>query len=114
MSKVEYGQITVLSTGNKLPILSDSTLSVERVVLFMTNTTGEVAAGYYDSSATFTGSSAYQDENTTKALTYYRNVSGVKTKIFECTVTSLSVGEFTINVTTCVGSNSLKFVAFGS
>lgn len=114
MSKVEYGSITVLSTGNKIPILNDDTLSIERVVLFVANTTGETSAGYYDSSVTFTGSSAYGDENLTKTITHYRNISGTKTKVFEALVTNLDVGEFTINVTTWTESTSLKFVVFGS
>lgn len=114
MSKVEYGQITVNSTGNEIPILDDSTLNIERVVLFVSNSSSEVSAGYYDSSVKFTGSSAYQDSNTTKTLTHYRNIGGVKTKVFEATVTYLDIGEFGISVTTCTAQTSLKFVAFGS
>lgn len=114
MSKVEYGQITVVSTGNKIPVLDDSTLEVEKVVLFIGDSSTEVSAGFYDSTCTFTGSAKYQDENNTKALTHYRTIGGVKTKVFECTVTYLDTGEFGINVTTCTTSTSLKFVVFGS
>lgn len=114
MPKVEYGSITVLSTGNKIPILNDDTLDIERVILFVASSSTEASAGYHDSSVDFTGSSAYGDENLTQTITHYRNISGVKTKVFEAVITSLDVGEFTINVTTCTQSTSLKFVAFGS
>jgi hypothetical protein len=114
MAKVEYGSITVNSTGNKIPILSDTTLVVERVVLFIASSSSETSAGYYDTSATFTGGSAYGDENDTKTITHYRNVGGVKTKVFEGIVTNLDTGEFTVNVSTLTQSTSLKFVVFGS
>lgn len=114
MAKVEYGSITVGSTGNKVPILSDSSLVVERVVLFIASSSTETSAGYYDGTVTFTGSAAYGDENDTKTITHYRNIGGTKTKVFEGVVTSLDTGEFTINVTTCTQSTSLKFVVFGS
>lgn len=115
MAKVEYGQITLLNgySGNAMPVLSDSTLDIKRVVLFIANSATEASAGYYDSSVTFTGSSAYQDENVTKTITHYRNVSGTKTKVFEAVVTNLDIGEFSINVTTCTQQTALKFVAFG-
>lgn len=112
MTKVEYGSITVGSTGNKIPVLSDSSLVVDRVVLFISSSSTESAAGYYDLSATFTGSSAYADENLTKTITHYRNIAGVKTKVFEGLVTALATGQFTVNVTTCTQVTSLKFVAF--
>ena len=114
MSKVEYGSITVLSTGNKIPVLADSSLAVERVVLFIANSSTEVSAGYFDSSCTFTGSSKYADENLSNTITHYRDVGGVKTKVFEATVTSLNTGYFIINVTTCTQTTSLKMVVFGS
>lgn len=114
MSKVEYGSIAVLSTGNKIPILNDSTLDVERIVFWIANSSTENSAGYYDSSVTFTGSARYGDENLTKAITHYRNISGTKTKTFEATVTNLDTGEFTINVTTCTQTTTLHFVVFGS
>lgn len=114
MSKVEYGSITVLSTGPKTPILTDSTLVVERVVLFISSSSTESSAGYYDSSVTFTGSSAYGDENDTKTITHYRNISGVKTKVFEGIVTNLDTGEFTVNVSTVTQTTTLRFVVFGS
>lgn len=114
MAKVEYGAITVLSTGPKTPVLSDFTLDVERVVLFVSSSATEASAGYYDSSVTFTGSSAYNDENMSHTVTHYRNISGVKTKVFECIITNLDVGEFTFNVTTITQQVQVKFIAFGS
>lgn len=113
MSKVEYGQITVTSTGTKVPILSDSSLVVQRVVLFIADSSSETSAGYHDSSVDFTGSAAYQEENQTKTITHYKNIGGVKTKHFEGKVSYLDTGEFGISVTTLVASTSLKFVVFG-
>lgn len=115
MSKVEYGQFTVLNgyNGNELPTLTDSSLVVQRVVLFISSSATESSAGYHDASVDFTGSAAYQDENTTKTITHYRNIGGVKTKVFEAKITNMDIGEFTINVTTCTQNTSLKFVAFG-
>lgn len=114
MSKVEYGQITINSTGYKAPILDDDTLEIEKLVAFVSSSSTEASAGFYDSTAQFTGSSAYQDSNSSKLITHYRNIGGVKTKVFEAVVVSLDTGEFTINVTTCTQSTSFKFVVFGS
>lgn len=114
MSKVEMNQITVVSTGNETPVLDDFSLVVQRVVMWVSDASGgQGAAGYYDSSVTFTGSSTYKDENMTKTLTHYRNVSGVKTKVFEAVVTSIGTGQFTFNVSTWTASTSVKFVVFG-
>lgn len=114
MTKVEYGSITIGSTGNKIPVLDDDTLVVERVVLFIASSSTETSAGYYDTSVTFTGGSAYLDENSSNTITHYRNISGIKTKVFEGIVTNLDTGEFTVNVTIVTQSTSLKFVVFGS
>lgn len=114
MAKVEYGSITIGSTGYKIPVLTDDTLVVERVVLFIASSSTETSAGYYDSSVTFTGGSAYGDENLSDTITHYRNISGTKTKVFEGVVTNLDTGEFTVNVTTCTQSTILRFVVFGS
>ena len=114
MSKVEYGSISLVSTGNKTPTLFDDTLVVEAVVLWVSSSSTESSAGFFDSSKTFTGSSAYSDENNTKAITHYRNIGGTKTKVVEATVTGLGVGEFDINVSTLSTSTVLNFVVFGS
>lgn len=114
MSKVEEGSITVSSTGNKVPILNDSSIVVERVVLYITSSSTEGAAGYHDGTVNFTGSSAYHDENYANTITHYRNIGGTKTKVFEGIITNLDTGEFTVNVTTCTQSTLLRFVAFGS
>lgn len=113
MAKVEYGSFLVLSTGNKTPILADDTLDIKRVVLWVASSSTETSAGYYDSSVTFTGGSAYNDENMTKVITHYRNIGGVKTKVFEATVTDLDIGEFTINVTTCTQNTIVHILAYG-
>lgn len=114
MPKVEYGSISILSTGNKTPILNDSTLDIERVVVWVASSSTESSAGYSDGTVTFTGSQAYGDENQTKTITHYRNISGTKTKVFEGVITVLDTGEFTINVSTCTQTTLLQFVAFGS
>lgn len=112
MAKVEYGSILVVSTGNKTPILSDSTLLVNRVVAWVSSSSSESSAGYGDGSISFTGGSAYGDENTSKLITHYRNIGGVKTKVFECTLGLLDTGEFTINVTICTQSIGFHFLAY--
>lgn len=114
--KTEHGQITVLasSTGNKTPILEDYTLDIQAVALLIASSATESAVGFYDGTKQFTGSSAYKDSSTTRSITHYRNIGGVKTKVFEGTVTNLDIGEFTINVTTCTQNTALRFVAYGS
>lgn len=112
--KVEYGQITVNGTGFELPVLQDETLVIEKIVFFVANNASEVSAGYFDGTDEFTGSARYQDENTSNCITHYRNISGVKTKVFEAHGEYLDTGEFQIHVTTCTEQTSLKFVVFGS
>lgn len=114
MAKVEYGSALITGTGNTTFVLNDSTLNVSRIVLFVSSSATESSAGYYDSSVIFTGSSAYADENLTKAITHYRNIGGVKTKVLEGTIGLLDIGEFTVNVTTLSTPTILRFVAFGS
>ena len=113
MAKVEYGSITVLSTGNKVPLLADSSLQVQKVVLFIASSATETSAGFSDLTTTFTGGSAYGDENDTKTISHYRNIGGTKTLVFEGTITVMTTGMFTINVSTCTQTTSLKFVVFG-
>lgn len=112
MPKVEYGSILVLSTGNKTPVLSDSSLVVNRVAAWVSSSATESTGGYSDTVKTFTGSSAYGDENTSKLISHYRNIGGVKTKVFECTLSGLDTGEFTINVTTCTQNTVFRFAAY--
>jgi len=114
MSKVEYGSFAVTSTGGDTPVLNDSSLNVEKVILFIPTSSSETSVGFHDSTANFTGSTAYSEENTLKSLTHWRNIGGTKTKVFECTVTNMDVGEFSINTTTLSGTTVLHFVAFGS
>lgn len=114
MAKVEYGSITVTGTGNDIIVLNDSTLDVQKVVLFVASSSTEASAGFSDGTIKFTGGSAYGDENDTKTLTHYRNVSGTKTKVFETDVTNMDVGEFTINTTTCTQITTLRLVAYGT
>lgn len=113
MAKVECNSILVTSTGGKTPVLDDFTLDIDRLVLFAVFSDGTVAAGYYDASKKFTGSSTYKDENVNYPLTHYRNISGIKTKVCEISVTNLDVGEFSINVSTLSnGSVTLYYAAY--
>lgn len=112
MAKAEYGKIWIGGTGPAAPVLDDDTLVVNKVVLFLANSSSVVSAGYGDGTSKFTGGSAYGDENTTKLITHYRNISGVKTKVFEADLTALATGEFYINVTTCTAACWLHFLAF--
>lgn len=114
MSKVECGASTVVSTGTEIFILNDDTIDIQSVVLFISSSATESSAGFSNLTTTYTGSAAYWDENTTKTITHYRNVSGVKTKVFEAVVTALDVGEFTLSVTTCTQTTQVKYVAYGS
>lgn len=114
MAKVEYGSTLITSTGSDILVLNDSSLVVERVVLFTADSDTEVSAGYHDASVDFTGSAKYGDENLTHTLTHYRTISGVKTKTFETTVTDLDTGEFTINTTTRTVNTRVRYVVFGS
>lgn len=114
MSKIEQGASTIVSTGSKTFVLNDFSLSVEKVVFLIVNSSTEVSTGFSDGTVNFTGSVTYGDTSMTKSITHYRNISGTKTKTFEAVVTLLDVGEFTINVTTCTQSTQVKFVAYGS
>lgn len=114
MAKLEQGSSTIVSTGNKILVLNDDTIDIEKLVFLVSNSSTEVSTGFSDGTVNFTGNVGYGDTNMTKSITHYRNISGVKTKTFEGVVTLLDVGEFTINVTTCTQSTQLKFLAYGS
>lgn len=114
MSKVEFKRVLVLSTGSKIYILDDDTLTPEKVVLFVATATDETSAGFSDLSDTFTGSSKYQDENMSYTVTHYRNIGGVKTKTFEAVVTGFAAGEIYVNVSTCTENTYLNYVVFES
>lgn len=115
MPKVEYGSFTIVSNGTNTIFLNDDTINIQSIVLFIADSSNEVSAGVFDGTNTYTGSSAYSDENYTKTLTHYRNISGVKTKIIETVVTNISdVGEFSTNTTTLTSSKQIRFVVFGS
>lgn len=112
MSKAEYKRVFVLSTGNKTYILDDDTLTPDMAVLAVVTALDEVTAGFSDVTDTFNGSSKYQDENFTHTVTHYRNISGVKTKTFEATVTGFAAGEIYVNVTTCTENTYLMYTVF--
>lgn len=114
MSKVEYGSFAVTGAGGDTPILDDFTLNVQKVILFIPTSATETSVGFHDSSSDFTGSTAYSEENNTKSLTHWRNIGGTKTKVFECMVTNMDVGEFSINTTTWSSTTVVHFVVFGS
>lgn len=113
MAKVEYGSISITSVSNPIIVLSDSTLDIQKLVLCVSSSATETTMGFYDGTINFTGGSAYGDENATKAITHYRNIGGVKTKVFECTGMYLDTGEFRLSVTTCTQVTQVKFVAYG-
>lgn len=112
MSKVEFKRVLVLSTGSKIYVLDDDTLTPDEAVLFVATATDETSAGFSDLTDTFTGSSKYGDENYTKTITHYRNIGGVKTKTFEAIVTGFAAGEIYVNVTTCTENTYLNYVVF--
>lgn len=114
MPKVEYNSVAITSTGNEIVVLDDSTLDISHLVLFISSSSSESAAGFTNGTINFTGSSAYGDENLTKTITHYRNISGTKTKVFEAVVTALDTGEFYLSVTTCTQTTVLRYVAYGS
>lgn len=114
MAKLEQGSSTITSTGNKIIILNDDTLSVEKVVFLIAHSSTEVSTGFSDGTVNFTSNVGYGDTSMTKSITHYRNISGVKTKTFEAVVTLLDIGEITLNVTTCTQSTLLRLTAYGS
>lgn len=112
--KVEYGSITITSTGTDTLVLDDFTLTPTKIVMWVASSATETSAGFSDLTTKFTGGSAYADENLTKALTHYRNISGIKTKVFETDVTGFSTGEVAINTTTCTQATKVNLVVYGS
>lgn len=114
MSKVEFKRVLVLSTGNKIYVLDDTSLVPEQAVLFVATAADETSAGYSDLIDTFTGSSKYGDENSSYTVTHYRTIGGVKTKTFEAVVTGFDTGEIYVNVSTCTENTYLNYVVFGS
>lgn len=114
MAKLEQGSSTITSTGSKIFVLNDSTLSIEKVTFLISHSSTEVSTGFSDGTVNFTGNVGYGDTSITKSITHYRNISGVKTKTFEGVITLLDVGEFTLNVTTCTQNTQVRFVAYGS
>lgn len=112
MAKKEFKRVLVLSTGNKTYVLDDDTLTPDMVVLSVATALDEVTAGFSDITDTFNGSSKYQDENDTHTITHYRNISGVKTKTFEATVTGFDAGEIYVNVTTCTENTYLNYTVY--
>lgn len=113
MSKTEQKPIYITSTGTTIAVLDDDTLSVEKLALATTDGTA-MAFGYSDGTISFTGSTAYNDSNFSKILTYYKNIGGTKTKVFEADVDYFDVGEFAINVTTCTSPIFIEYTVYGS
>lgn len=115
MSKVEYNSFAVTTTGGDTILLNDDTINISKLILFVPTSSTETSVGFHDSGSNFTGSTAYTESNTTKPLTHWRNIGGTKTKMIECSVTSLAnTGEFSINTSTLVSPIVVHFVAFGS
>lgn len=112
MSKVEFKKVLVTSTGNKIYVLDDTTLKADKVVLFVATSADEVSAGFSDLVDQFTGSAKYQDENTSKTLTHYRDISGIKTKTLEAEYTGSDFGEIYVNISTRTENTYLCYVAF--
>lgn len=116
MSKVELGSSTIVSTGTKTLTLNDSSLVPQKIVLFTMDSSTVGGAGYGDTATNFTGDTTYGDVDTVHSLTHYKNVSGVKTKVFEATVPSNAfavAGEFKLSVTTLSATTKVYFVVFG-
>lgn len=117
MSKVESGSITITGTGSEVILLADDTLDIEKIVLFVGSSSTEASAGFTDLSEHFTGSPHYDEANDSNTITHLRNVSGLKTKVFEAKIPAggfSSAGEFSLDVTTCTQVTQLKYVVIGS
>lgn len=114
MAKIELGSTTITSTGNNIIILNDDTLSIEKIVFLIANSSTEVSTGFSDGVVNFTSNVGYGDTSMTKSITHYRNIGGTKTKTFEAVVTNLDIGEFTLNVTTCTQATQVRLTAYGS
>lgn len=113
MAKVEGTSNTILSTGNKLLILNDATLDINRVSISVIDSDTVYSLGGSDGVTTYCSNKNYGDISTTTFF-HYRNISGVKTKVIELTVTSFDVGEFWINVSTLAQSTQLKCTVYGN
>lgn len=116
MAKVETGSITFSSTGNKIVTLADASLQIQKIVICVSDSTTVASFGYSDGTVNFTGGTAYGDEDDTKTITHYRNVSGTKTKIIEGLISGTgfsSAGEFTINISTLSTPTQIKFTVYG-
>jgi hypothetical protein len=114
MAKVELTNRTFTTTSTETVILNDDTIDIEKVVAMVVDSSTVAAFGYGDTVDNFTGSIKHLDKNTTKTITFYKDVSSVKTKVFEATITNLDIGEFSINVTTCTQNTKVWFLCYGS
>lgn len=116
MSKVERGTVTIVATGNRTVYLSDFTLVPEYVSLSVTTNNGnERSLGGSNGIINFSGcSGTYTDVSTTKSIMHYRNVSGIKTKTIEGTVTAMGTGYITFNFTTWTENTTLTLTVYGN
>jgi hypothetical protein len=116
MAKVERGAITVVSSGSKTYVLNDDTLIPTNISFSIsTNSNSERSVGNYNGLINYSGNiGTYSDVSATKSICHYRNISGVKTKIAEATVTGFDEGEFYMNFTTLTENTSINFVVHGN
>lgn len=116
MAKVVRGTTTVVSTGNKMTGLSDVTIVPEYIVMSVTtNNGGERSVGGSNGVIQYSGNSgAFTDSSASKSICHYRDVSGVKTKTIEGTITGFSTGIINWNFTTLTENTSISFTVYGS
>lgn len=116
MAKVERLTATVVSTGNKIYSLSDYTLNPEYIAISVVSNNGtERSVGASNGIINFSGNSGvYTDSSSTKAVSHYKTVGGVKTKVLEGTVTSFSSGDIYMNFTTCTENTQISMTVYGS
>lgn len=117
MAKVEPIAATFLSSGSKTIVLNDSSIDIEKVVLYIVSSTGEKTAGFSDSVTNFSGNLSHMETSTTKTLSHYRTIGGIKTKVFEATIPSNAfsdTGELKLDITTLTEMTQVLGVVYGN
>lgn len=114
MSKFEQGGFVALTTGNDYIVLDDDTLNISSIAFSVNSDSGNTSVGYWDATEKYSENKTHNEKTTSKSIIHYRTISGVKTKVLSATVTSVSTGEFVINIDTVVGTVIVNTLVKGS
>lgn len=112
--KFEIGTVTITSTGNKIVVLNDSSLTIDEIFFSVESPDDNGSCGFSDGTNNYTRNILYNEVSTTKSLVHYKNISGVKTKTLSLTITDLTTaGEFSYNVDTRTENTKYYFLVKG-